>query len=48
MSHATVIKGYFGYKEGQKAAEFVKEIQQLTPEDKAQLSEGIENGSLDY
>lgn len=48
MSHATTIRKYFGYREGQKAGDFIKELNALTPEDKEQLAAGIENGSLDY
>jgi len=42
------LKDYFGIKEGDKLADFAKEIQALSDEEKAQLADGIENGSLTY
>lgn len=38
-SDASVLKEYFGLKEGQGLADFVAEIKKLTPEDKAELVE---------
>lgn len=42
------LKEYFGLKEGDRLADFAKEIQALSEEDKVQLADGIENGTLDY
>lgn len=45
---ASVLKAYFGYSEGQDLAAFAVEMKALTDEDKAQLVEGIENGTFTY
>ncbi len=42
------LKEYFSMKDGQKLADFAKEIQALTDEDKVQLADGIEDGTLTY
>lgn len=47
-SDLVLIKDYFGYREGTGAGEFLKELKALSPEDKAQLAEGIRNGTLTY
>lgn len=43
-----VLKEYFGLKEGQKLTDFAAELKELTDEEKVQLTEGIEDGSLTY
>lgn len=42
------LKEYFGVKEGERLADFAKEIQALSEEDKIQLADGIENGTMNY
>lgn len=44
----TVLNKFFGRKPGQSLQEFGQEIKTLTDEDKAQLVEGITNGTLTY
>jgi hypothetical protein len=48
LNATKLIKEYFGFKEGQKLADFAEEFKALTPDDKKQLSEGIANGTLTY
>lgn len=43
-----VVKKYFGTLPGQTLVDFKNEYGKLTEEDKLQLTEGIENGSLTY
>lgn len=45
---AVVLKKYFELLPGQKMIDFMEELKQLTPEDKAQLAAGIEDGTLTY
>lgn len=47
-SPARVLKQYFGLKEGQKISDFVEELKALSPEEKLQLTDGIQNGTLTY
>jgi hypothetical protein len=47
-SGARVLKQFFGLKPEQKISDFVVELKALTPEEKSQLCEGIENGTLTY
>lgn len=47
-SKTKVIKEFFGYKEGQGLREFAEEFKALSEQDKAQLAEGITNGTLTY
>jgi hypothetical protein len=42
------LKNYFGMREGDALADFAKEIQALSDEDKVQLADGIEDGTLNY
>lgn len=42
------IKNFFGFKDGQTMTQFGTEFKALTDEDKKQLADGIENGSLTY
>jgi hypothetical protein len=42
------IKDYFGFREGDSMKDFAAEMKGLSQEDKEQLCEGIENGSLTY
>jgi hypothetical protein len=39
---------FFGPRAGQSIKDFSDEYKELTDEDKAQLREGIDNGSLTY
>lgn len=43
-----LIKEFFGLKDGQKMTEFANEYKTLTDEDKEQLADGIEDGTLSY
>lgn len=45
---AVVLKKYFEVRPGEKMVDFMEELKQLTPEDKEQLAEGINNGTLTY
>lgn len=46
---ATVtIYKYFGTKEGQTRQDFMKEVKELTMDDRLTLAEGIDNGTLTY
>lgn len=47
-TYIKTLKEFFGFREGQDLAGFGKELKDLSDEEKAQLGEGIENGSLDY
>jgi hypothetical protein len=42
------LKDYFGIRPGDALADFAKEIQALSDEDKVQLADGIEDGTLTY
>lgn len=42
------LKEYFGMKPGQQLSDFAVELRDLSEEDKIQLADGIENGTLDY
>lgn len=42
------LKDYFGLRDGDKLADFANELKELSDEEKQQLSEGIESGSLTY
>lgn len=46
--NAAVIKKFFGTKQGQTMTGFMEELRELTPEDKEQLANGINDGSLNY
>ena len=43
-----VLKDFFGLRDGDKLADFAKELKELSDEEKIQLSNGIEDGTLDY
>lgn len=43
MGFAAACKDYFGFQEGQTLAEFMQEVRALTPEDKAEISKGLEH-----
>jgi hypothetical protein len=45
---AKLFQGFFGRKPGQTLMEFGAEINELTEDDKVQLADGIENGTLNY
>ncbi len=43
------IKEFFGYRPGKETlSDFAQELKELSDEEKLQLSDGIENGSLTY
>lgn len=42
------LRDYFGKKEGQSLRELADEFSALSPEEKQQLAEGINNGSMNY
>jgi hypothetical protein len=43
-----VLKEFFGLREGDKLADFAQELKALSDEEKQQLHDGIEDGSLTY
>lgn len=43
-----VLKEYFGLRDGDKLADFAKELKDLSEEEKIQLHDGIEDGSMNY
>lgn len=45
---ASVLKQFFGFKQGEGLKEFAAEVKQLTDQDYVDLVTGIENGSLTY
>ncbi len=47
-SAAKVLKEFFGVREGQGLREFAGELKALSPEDKAQLVDGILDESYNY
>lgn len=47
-SSTKALKDFFGFKEGQRLADFAEELKALSPAEKAQLAEGIENGTFTY
>ena len=40
-SFAGACKAFFGFKSGQSLREFMEEIKQLTPDDRAEIAEGL-------
>lgn len=42
------LKEFFGFREGTKLADFGAELKALSDEEKTQLCNGIEDGTLDY
>ena len=47
-SAASVLKKFFGLKDGQTLSDFAGELKQLTDEDKEQLVQGITDESFSY
>ncbi len=43
-----VLKDYFGLKPGQGLKGFAEELRELTPEDRQQLANGIQDESYNY
>lgn len=42
MNFVGACKDFFGVKEGQTAIQFLKEVKELTPEDRAEVQAGLE------
>jgi hypothetical protein len=47
-ANVKALKDFFGTRPGEGIKEFSDELKKLSHEEKLQLSEGIENGTLNY
>ncbi len=48
LSTAMIFKTFFGVKKGQTLQEFAKELKALTDQDRQEMAQGIEDGTLTY
>lgn len=47
-SDTVLMKNFFGYRDGEGLSDFSNELKTLSPEEKAELGEGIRNGTFTY